>query len=145
MRLTPFTRREAEGIFHLSLGELRLGENETRRGRLRFCGARNHLRRERRKYGGSALERQGGLQTGHHKLSDVDRSFVRRVAAGDFAIGRVAHAMAAVHRHCVFGGRALVVMAGNGAMIPHAAGHAARQPGRPHKRSLQQHNGEEAN
>jgi len=126
MRLTPFTWREAEGIFCLSLEELRLRESEARRGRLRFFGARNHLRRERRQYRGSALERQSGLQTGHYELGHGDRSFVRRVAAGDFAIGRVAHVMAAVHRHCVFGGRALVVMAGNGAMIAHAAGHAAR-------------------
>ena len=143
MRLAPLTQREAEGMFCLSLDELRLRENETRRGRLRFFGARNHLRRERRKYGGNAIERQSDLQTGHHKLGDVDRSFVRSVAAGDFAIGHVAHVMAAVHRHCVFGGCALVVMAGNGAMIAHTAGHAARKPGGASKRSLQQQDSEQ--
>jgi len=78
-------------------------------------------------------------------LGHVDRSFVRRVAARDFAIGHVAHLMAAVHRHLIFRRCAFMVMACDGAMIANATGHVARKPRGASKRSLQQHNGKQAN
>jgi len=51
--------------------------------------------------------------------------------------------MAAVHRRIVSRGRILVMMARDGAMIAHAAGHAAREPRGASERRLQQQDGEQ--
>jgi len=67
--------------------------------------------------------RQNWLGIGKDKLRNVDGRFVRRFVAGDFAVGLVFHAVAAVHGHVIFGGCVFVMMAGDWAMVRHAATH----------------------
>lgn len=111
---------------------------------MRLIETRDHLRNEARRFRSFAGERQSDLRVGHHELLNIDRRFVGRLAAGDFAIGHFAHVMATVHGHFSFGVRALVMMPGNGAVISHAAADGAGDPGCARKRSLQQHNSKQA-
>jgi len=112
---------------------------------LRLIEMRKHLQNEARSIRSFAGERQSDLRVGHHELLDADGCFVGRLAAGDLAMGHFAHVVAAVHGHFSFGVRNVVMMPRNGAVISHAAAHSAGDPGRARKRSLQQHNGKQAN
>jgi hypothetical protein len=125
------------------MSDLRLGQSDSRRGRLRFFSARTHLGGGWRSKRKSAFKRQSDLQTGHHKLRNIDHGFVRCFAAGNFAIGLVFHTVAAIHRHLVFGGNVLVMVAGNGAMVRHATVRCDSEPGGAGEGGLQQPDGEE--
>ncbi|HJZ63745.1 MAG TPA: hypothetical protein VKD70_05465 [Candidatus Acidoferrum sp.] len=69
------------------------------------------------------MRRQNDASTGKDKLRNANGGFVGRFTTGDFAVGLVVHAVAAVHGHVFFGMSVFVMMAGDRAMAGHATAH----------------------
>lgn len=77
-------------------------------------------------------------------MLDANRSIVRGLAAGDFAVGHPAHVVAAIRGQIGFGRHTLVMMTGNGAVSGRAAAHHAGKPYGAREWCFEQQDGEQA-
>src|SRR5215468_4947537 len=111
------------------------------RGRRRLFGTGNHLRRKAWNIRRCSLRIQNWLSIRNDKLRNADSGFVGGLAARDFAIGLVLHAVAAIHGHVFFGRCAFVMMARNWTMVGPAAVGCCREPRGAGKGGLQQRDG----